>query len=63
MRNAGGILERIDALFVAFQFPDDSCLQIHIVVFCLGPGGENLDFELLFRCVQFVMKGTALVIK
>jgi hypothetical protein len=63
VRNAGNILKLIDALFVAFELADHGCLEIHGVAFCLGAGGENLALELLFRRMQFIVKGTALVMK
>jgi hypothetical protein len=47
MRNAGGILEFVDALFVAFECADEGCLEIHGIAFCLGAGGQDLAFEIV----------------
>jgi hypothetical protein len=63
MRNAGGILELVNALFVAFERPNDPCFQIHGVAFCLGAGDEDLTSQLLFGGVQLVVKGPALVVE
>jgi hypothetical protein len=63
MRDAGGIFELVDALFVAFERADDGCLEINGVAFCLSAGGEYLASQLLFGRMQFIVKGTALVMK
>ena len=63
MRDACGILEVVDTVLVAFELADDGCLQIYPVAVCLGTGGKDFAFELLFGRVQFVMEGSILVMK
>ena len=63
MRDASVILKLVNALFVAFECPDDGCLHIDGVAFCLSPRREDLAFELLLGGVQLFVKRADINVK